>query len=247
MGVARYFHSQELKWELRREFSSRLAGKSAADELEAYAGLTLPDYRSSMFEMYMQSPRAATKSLNKLFEDLVFHGTEGSDPIRRLPRPRKKRSNTVPYLKHPQLEEIALDALMSTGADADDGQVDLEQLCARHPAAKGLTLLRTAIASDAVPNHPLARITFEPLTIELFEMPESNAGRDRFTLAHEIGHLLLNHGRYMKAEWRDDADNENIENIYDDGTLLKRMEAQANYMASCLLMPKERVRRAFYE
>lgn len=110
-------------------------------------------------------------------------------------------------------------------------------------------MLRTAAAPDAPSNHPLARITFEPLVIELFEMPGSNAGRDRFTLAHEIARLLLSHGKHMKAEWRDEADDEtdNIEGIRDDGTALKRMEIQANYLASCLLMPRERIKKAFYE
>ncbi|WP_234385179.1 ImmA/IrrE family metallo-endopeptidase [Paracidovorax avenae] len=80
-------------------------------------------------------------------------------------------------------------------------------------------------------------------------MPGSRAGRDRFTLAHEIAHLLLGHGKHLKAEWRDDADNDNdnIEGIRDDGTALKRMESQANYLASCLLMPRERFKMAFYE
>ncbi len=247
MGVARYFDGQDLKWELRRAASASFAGKSAIDDLEAYTGLTLPDYKSSVFELYMQSPRGATNSLNIFFQDLVFHGLARNDPLRRLPRPRTRRPDTVPYLKTAELEEIAHDALVSIGADADVGQVDLEQLCACHPAAKGMTLLRTAAAPDAAPNHPLARITFEPLAIELFEMSGSNSGRDRFTLAHEIGHLLLGHGKYLKAEWRDDADNESIESIHDDGTALKRMEIQANYFASCLLMPRKRFRKAFYE
>ena len=247
MGVARYYAGQDLKWELWRSASASFAGKSAADDLEAYTGLTVPDHKSSIFELYMQSPRSATNSLNTFFEDLVFHGLAKNDPLRKLPRPRAKRLDAVPYLEIEELEEIAHDALVSIGADADAGQVDLEQLCARHPAAKALTLLRTAAAPDAPSNHPLARITFEPLTIELFEMSGSNAGRDRFTLAHEIGHLLLGHGKYLKAEWRDDDDNEGIEGIRDDGTALKRMEIQANYLASCLLMPRARFRKAFQE
>lgn len=247
MGVARYFDGQDLKWELQRTASASFAGNSAANDEVAYAGLTLPDFRSSVFELYMQSPRGATNSINTFFEDLVFHGLAKDDPLRQLPRPHSKRPDTIPYLKLADIEEIAHSALESIGGDADVGQIDLEQLCARHPTAKGLTLLRTAVAPDAAPNHPLARITFDPLVIELFEITGSNPGRDRFTLAHELGHLLLNHGKYLKAEWRVDADNEDIEGIHDDGTALKRMESQANYFASCLLMPRKRVRKAFFE
>lgn|GEM_PF-247505 len=249
MGVARYFDGQDLKWELRRSASASFASQSGADDPEAYAGLTLPDYKSSVFELYMQSPRGATNSLNTFVEDLVFHGLAKNDPLRRLPRPRAMRMDAVPFLEIPEIEEIAHEALASIGAGTKTGQIDLQQLCAIHPAAKGLKLLRTAAAPNASSNHPLARITFEPLVIELFEMPGSNAGRDRFTLAHEIAHLLLGHGKHLKAEWRDDADNDNdnIEGIRDDGTVLKRMESQANYLASCLLMPRERFKMAFYE
>lgn len=96
MGVARYFDGQDLKWELRRSASASFASQSGADDPEAYAGLTLPDYKSSMFELYMQSPRCATNSLNTFVEDLVFHGLAKNDPLRRLPRPRAKRMDTVP-------------------------------------------------------------------------------------------------------------------------------------------------------
>ncbi|MGE8448232.1 MAG: ImmA/IrrE family metallo-endopeptidase [Comamonas sp.] len=247
LGVARYFDGKDLKWELQRTASASFAGKSVAYGIEAYAGLTLPDYRSSLFELYMQSPQGATNSLNTFFEDLVFDKLARNAPLRRISRPHSERSELVPYLSISDLEKIASDALVTIGADTDVGQVDLEQLCVRHPAAQGLKLLRTAAAEGAAPHRPLARITFEPLVIELFQMPGSNSGRDRFTLAHEIGHLLLGHGKFLKSEWRDDADNEGAQSIHDDGTSLKRMEIQANYFASSLLMPRERFRNSFYE
>ena len=104
---------------------------------------------------------------------------------------------------------------------------------------------RIKVTAAEAEEHPMARITFDPLTIELFETANSAPGRDRFTLAHELGHLLLGHGRFLKAEWRDEADNEGVENIHDDGTALKRMEFQANYFASCLLMPRDSFVTAF--
>ncbi|MDA8519866.1 ImmA/IrrE family metallo-endopeptidase [Acidovorax sp. NCPPB 4044] len=247
MGVARYFDGQDLKWELQRSASASFAGHSAGSALEAYLGLTRPEYRSSVFELYMHSPHGATNSLNTFFEDLVFHGLAKNAPLHRLPRSRAKRSDMVPYLKLEELENIAHEALTTIGTNADIEPVDLEQLCAHHPAAKGLKLIRTTAELDSSLNHPLARITFEPLVIELFELPGSSSGRNRFTLAHEIGHLLLGHGKYLKAEWRNESDNENIEGFQDDGTALRRMEVQANYVASCLLMPRALVSKAFYE
>lgn len=58
--------------------------------------------------------------------------------------------------------------------------------------------------------------------------PDDAAVRRRFTIAHELGHMFLNHGRSM----RDNARN------YDTHTQALR-EQDANRFAAELLMPKE--------
>lgn len=245
MGVARYFNQSELKWELRRSASATFVGNSAADDAEVYAGLTVLDYRSSVFEFFLQSPAKSTNSLRTFFEDLVLDGLEKDDPIRKLRRPRPRRIEGVPFIETPDLERLAQEALDLAGIDLR--RVNLDQLCEQHPKAQGMKVWRTRVTAAAAEKLPLARITFDPLSIELFETGNSAPGRDRFTLAHELGHLLLGHGRFLKAEWRDETDNDRLESVHDDGTALKRMEFQANYFASCLLMPCEPFVTAFGE
>jgi Zn-dependent peptidase ImmA (M78 family) len=64
-------------------------------------------------------------------------------------------------------------------------------------------------------------------------------GRQRFTIAHEIGHLVMHRGRpilldrSMRVNWRQDAP--------DDAT--DREEIEANAFAAALLMPDRHVRR----
>ncbi|MEO8581932.1 MAG: ImmA/IrrE family metallo-endopeptidase [Patescibacteria group bacterium] len=60
--------------------------------------------------------------------------------------------------------------------------------------------------------------------------------RQRFTIAHEIGHFLIHKGKQFVDEftagetfYRDGSDNEE--------------EQEANYFAACLLMPEEEVER----
>lgn len=243
MGVARYFKAEELKWELQRSASASYFGNSAIDDAEVYAGLTRPDYKSSVFEFFLQSPNKSTNSLGTFFEDLLVDGLEKDHPIRKMHHPRPHRPKGVPFIEIHNIERRAQEALQL--ASIDCSYVDLDLLCARHPKTKGLNLQRTRVTSAEAEQRPLGRITFDPLSIVLFETGNSSSGRDRFTLAHELGHLLLGHDRFLKAEWRDQADNDDLESIHDDGTALKRMEYQANYFASCLLMPREPFITAF--
>ena len=91
IGVARYFKAQELKWELRRSASANFFSNSAADDAEVYAGLTRPDYRSSVFEFLMQSPTKSTNSLGVFFEDVLLDGLDKDDPLRRMRLQRQRR------------------------------------------------------------------------------------------------------------------------------------------------------------
>jgi hypothetical protein len=128
-----------------------------------------------------------------------------------------------------------MDALSTVGYEL--GRVDLERLVREHPLAQAVIVKRIPVQDPDVVG-VLGRISFEPLVIELMTSDAANLGRERFTFAHELAHLLLEHGRYLARE----------ESCEDDYTLavqglggtpeLARLEYQANYFASCLLMPK---------
>ncbi len=65
----------------------------------------------------------------------------------------------------------------------------------------------------------------------------SNDGRRNFTIAHELGHYFLCH--QLKNGQCFDAD------IFEDDTAVDTTEREANYFASCLLMPENKIRSAF--
>lgn len=64
-----------------------------------------------------------------------------------------------------------------------------------------------------------------------------NDGRRNFTIAHELGHYFLYHE--LKIGQCFDAD------ILEDGTAVDEIEREANYFASCLLMPESKIKPAF--
>ncbi len=65
----------------------------------------------------------------------------------------------------------------------------------------------------------------------------TNAGRRHFTIAHELGHYFLCHE--LKNGQCFDAD------ILEDDTAVDVIECEANYFASCLLMPESKIKSAF--
>lgn len=65
----------------------------------------------------------------------------------------------------------------------------------------------------------------------------TNDGRLHFTIAHELGHYFLCHE--LKNGQCFDSD------ILEDGTAVNAIEREANYFASCLLMPENKLRPAF--
>jgi Zn-dependent peptidase ImmA (M78 family) len=70
---------------------------------------------------------------------------------------------------------------------------------------------------------------------KLFE----NEGRLVFTMAHEVGHWVL-HRKYFEAQKKADSKTVFVSQGRND-----KMEWQADYFASCLLMPEMEIRAAF--
>lgn len=64
-----------------------------------------------------------------------------------------------------------------------------------------------------------------------------NEGRRNFTIAHELGHYFLCHE--LKNGQCFDS------NILEDSTAVDVIEREANYFASCLLMPESKIKPAF--
>ena len=66
-----------------------------------------------------------------------------------------------------------------------------------------------------------------------------NIGRKNFTLAHELGHFALQH--YLRKASFMCTEN----HIKEEGDANSEQEKEANYFASCFLLPKERVKKEF--
>ena len=67
----------------------------------------------------------------------------------------------------------------------------------------------------------------------------SNDGRRNFTIAHELGHYALEHHLHSGSLFCSN------DGIMEEGSTALAIEREANHFATCLLMPEEKIRKAF--
>jgi Zn-dependent peptidase ImmA (M78 family) len=160
--------------------------------------------------------------------------------IRKISNSRNKISNQVPFYEKDDIESLGAEILSELGYSG--GVVALDALCERERKRCGLTVhLQAPNPSADGMLSVLGRVKFEPLVIDVYAQETSNLGRDRFTLAHELAHHLLGHGKYLIKESCEDSDFSLQRKSLVDGSDIARMEFQANFLAASLLLPRAHV------
>jgi Zn-dependent peptidase ImmA (M78 family) len=240
IGLMRCFDANNFKWELKRSPSATARSTSAEEACLVEEGLAREDFRSLAFDLYLQSPARETNSLWDFFEDLVLDSALMPAQARSITNPRSKLTNQVPFLERDDLEGRCAEVLSDLGYIG--GEVSLDELCAREKQRANL-IVKTGVAPPASysPTPILGRIAFDPLVIEVYAYESPNRGRDRFTLAHELAHHLLNHGQHLVKESCDDSDFVLQRQAAVHGSDIARMEFQANFLAASLLMPRAHI------
>jgi Zn-dependent peptidase ImmA (M78 family) len=237
VGLLRYFDRRDFKWELKRSPSASARSTSAEDSHLIEQGLSQPEFRSYLFDLYLQSPTRQTNSLWDFCEDLILDAGLTPKQIRLIANARSRLANQVPFLEKDELEARTSEVLADI--EYPGAEVNLDALCLREARANGLAV-RTGVvpATGDKWSVALGRITFAPLVIEVFAAENANRARERFTLAHELAHHLLAHGRYMTQEYCDEDDFVLHRRSLVNGSDIARLEFQANYFAASLLMPR---------
>jgi Zn-dependent peptidase ImmA (M78 family) len=174
-------------------------------------------------------------SLWDFIEDIVSTTTLTQQDLRLISNPASKGISHVAFLENEEIETFAASALSAVGYS--DGEVSLPAICEQQRERNGLTVVESNTDND-MSRCVLGKISFNPLEIHIFRESISHRGRERFTLAHELGHLFLQHSRYMRSEivQTKDLDLNSTQRMLPVD--VQRMEWQANCFASCLLLPK---------
>lgn len=237
IGLLRYFSPDQLDWVLWRSPSSFEFSADAQDQQRIVLGLLQPDFKSRYFDFYFLSPLRATNSSDDFFSDLISTSQIEKGVIRAMRNVADSRIAVVPYLSKGQIEEACLAVLQRI--DYRTGAVPLEEICALESRENGLTVeFVLPVGTDGLLAGTLGRIEFNPPKIKIFRQHIASPSRERFTLAHELGHYFLNHARFVARESFNSGDEATFLRV-DSGNDIARMEYQANYFAGFLLMPKD--------
>lgn len=240
LGLLRAFDRESCKWELMRSPATGGGVDRSEYDDEVSKGLSILDYRSEVFDFYLQSPTRETNSLWGFFDDLLLDGPYTPGQLRRLLNSKAKASDLAPFLEKDDLEAIA--ASTHEALRYSVGAVPLDELCAIENARSGLTVrLDVLPPPNLLERQALGRIVFDPSHIEVFRQETPHPGRERFTLAHELAHHLLGHGKHMRKEYCQASDFSLERSPTTYGTNVARLEFQANYLAASLVLPKQNV------
>lgn len=237
IGLFRYIDSSNYKWELYRSLSAALLTTLSDSAIFVERGLTEPYFSGEAFGLYFQSPLRLTNSLYDFFEDIVIESGFTSNQLSKVVNQRNRLSCQVQYLEKVALEELSFKVL--DGINYKSGEVALDQICAIEKERCNLQVFFDVPLKNTNSKPVLGSLSFNPLQINIYAQTVPIYGRERFTLAHELAHHLLQHGRYMVRESCDEEDfilsRKNSQGESD----ISRMEFQANYFAASLLMPEK--------
>ncbi len=239
IALLRYFDRKQFKWELYRSQSAAYGSYESMSRIEVAEALSRDDFQSDVHDLFMQSPVRQTSSLWNLIADLAVATPLGSSEIRQLTASYDTPVSQVHFVSKPTLEELGRKTLQSV--DYTQGEVPLEAICAVERTRSGLDVRLGEAPDESAKNGSiLGRMVFDPPTIVIYKQPMQNRGRVRFTLAHELAHYLLDHGKYMAREFCESDDFGDVRARSVLPVDIARMEFQANYLAGCLLMPNNR-------
>jgi Zn-dependent peptidase ImmA (M78 family) len=238
IGLLRYYDRSGLKWVLSRSPSSLISPSYAINELNnAYQGLNVESFKSVYYDCYCYIDEQYTNSLNLFISCLVKSRSEKSfnKSLARIENPTNSNSQIVKYRENLEIEAVCCTVLNSI--NYKEGEVPVNLICKWLHKEKNLKLTINESSNSGVGEGVLGQITFDPLEIFIFSDSEDNEARQKFTLVHELGHYFLGHSKYMSGENCKENDID-VENPLDVGIKdIMRMEWQANYFASCLLLP----------
>lgn len=217
IGLINIQENNEIQWVNYRKDKKKEAISIAAIESKL---LSLNSYDSNFFAFFKNQ---AYENLPELLLDIeVIDNFE----------------NSIKYIYLPYLEEDEIrrrTELIFTDELYENFRLNTDKVCEFLSEEMSLEFIFDKILGQKI----LGKINFNPLQIFISSKLFLNKYRWRFTLAHEIGHLILHKTRLEKfIDSNIDIENTLSVEKKEISIQNKRLEIQANLFASYLLMPQ---------
>ncbi|MCJ1887499.1 ImmA/IrrE family metallo-endopeptidase [Pseudomonas sp. LA21] len=229
-GLLRYFNQAEFRWDLPRTLLTGARSANSRKRAEIEYALTEPRFQPAVYSVYSVTPYGYADGWEGLWKGLNLEAAFTESDLGVILQPAVVAKVRVTYVSKNSIENLAERVLRSISYIR--GFVDLSKLVANE-SIHGLVVSFHEDSPSA-----LGSINFSPLQIRIFAT-DKRSYLARFTLAHELGHYFLDHGRFMRRECIRLDDIDHSQSIAIPKSEVERLEWQANTFASCLLMPRE--------
>lgn len=237
IGLGRLLPDSELQWVLDRATSGSIThGHKQIFKETMFKILVDGTSASNCFNFAGFFDGQVTHSMVELFNMVhLYHS----------PNLKQDHGKQVPYLEKEVIGARSTRILERISFSGEE--TPLQEILTRL-REKGLMNFeyRDTLGCNKFGHKILARLSFEP-TVMYIGKDSEGMYSERFSIAHELGHFFLRHDRYMKS---DSYSSNQFDSMGHEELLLesiKTMEWQANYFASNLLVPRYKLRTAFYE
>jgi len=229
VGLARV-DSTGLKWDLSRLPTGDLDAFVVETQSRISDAIVGSDHFLRISAWHFSFDECLTTSWNAFLSAICGFADAG----------RATKSSSIPFVSRDEIADAA--AGFRRVAASGDERLSVEQIAQALHTRFGFELVLDSVAPDSeAAIGVLGGIWFRERRIVAYST--GRLVRQRFTVAHEVGHLLLDHQRFFDSELcqQDDLEPDLLPNL--EG--LRRLEVQANMFATELLMPRSLVLREF--
>lgn len=249
LGLIRLLDNSNFKWILKRAVTGLVTYEEIEkSEASIYEGLITDNYTSNQIDFLSYTCDKYSYSAQQFFETFIRDEIKniGKENAERMICEPDHKPSFVPFIKKEFIENLSLELLKNIKYKY--GVVPIDAICEYVKSNNNINIIfDNSLGFDELGFEILGKIIFEPTTILISKKANENKHREKFTIAHEIGHYILNHFQFMTEEYYAENDFENYDYNFIKVADIKRIEWQANYFASNLLLPKDNIKYEFFK
>ena len=246
IGLARILPSKQVDWVLHRAPSAvSFEQRNEFRRSEIERALVLPDYRGQSEYFFGATGAALTTSPTDFVNQLVPKELRTAPPRGHARQNAASFSESdVPFVGQEEIERRA-ETLASAVSNDSSVEFNVRAACDHFSANYKVDFFFDEdLGVDAGGRPILGKIGVGPRAVHVTSALPPDSPRWRFTVAHELAHLVLHRhldiGSILGGHFETE-DGQGVEVIERNPGILGRLEWQANTFASCMLMNRDRV------